>query len=167
MNSPLSTMTVRLPGGVTRRRLLSLAALPLLPTALTVRGSLEGNAHPLNVIGALEAHGQWATSPAWALDIHSSLGCRSVSLGYGEARGANRVERATQRALATLDQNLTRAVGVVVLLLARQSSTLLLDAKTALNEARDVLPLSVYQVFSPLASAEHSEEIGVLISLGW
>ena len=149
--------------------MLALAGLPLLSAvAIPAAAFVEtGATKPLSVIEALEAHGQWATNPLWAFNIHSALGSRSVTFGYAEASGPQRVQQATQLALEQVQQHAIRASGAVLVVMAQPGVTLLREAKQALNQVRDALPLDTYGVFSPLASDEYGQEIGVSLSLGW
>lgn len=155
--------------GINRRRILTLAGTPLLsavriPAAETVGTHTDRRR---SVIEALEVHGQWATCPRWAHDVHWTLGACGLTSGYAEALGSRRIQTATELSLGSVAQDLSRARGAVVILVAQPYSTLLQDAKKASNQVRDMLPLDAYCVFSPLTTAAFGQEIGVSITLGW
>jgi hypothetical protein len=155
--------------GIKRRRVLALAGMSVLAgkcsaAAATVDADTDRGR---SVIEALELHGQWAPNPGWAREVHWTLGARSVISGYAEASGLSRIQTATQLSLASVAQDLPRARGAVVILMAQPYSTLLQDAKRASNEVRDMLPLDTYCVFSPLTGAAYGQEIGISLTLGW
>lgn len=119
------------------------------------------------LIDALEEHGQWATGPSWARDIHQSMGANVTVVARGAASGNDSAATATKLALQGLVSSQLPPDGAVVVVYGRPGAVRLRDAHCAYRIVRSGLRPDDYCAYSPLFDRASDDHMTVVVTLGW
>jgi hypothetical protein len=159
-----------IPHVVSRRSLLKRLGAILAPGTVLDYAQTPTVVTPSRRYGmmdAMEEHGQWASSPLWAQDIHKAMGAQVTALAVGTASGIDRAEIATELALQQVELVANPPDGAVVIVCCAPGPQTFRETYHAYLHVRDRLPLDAYCVYSPLASDMSPDKVTVNVALGW